>query len=56
MNLLTPVTSNCTFNLSIEDGCLLSGSRVVVRPKLCSRVVEKLHEGHPGIAKMKSLA
>ena len=56
MNLLTPVTSNHTINLSIEDGCLLRGSRVVVPPKLCSRVVDELHEGHPGIAKMKSLA
>ena len=43
-------------DLSIEDGCLLRGSRVVVPPKLRSRVVDELHEGHPGIAKMKSLA
>ena len=43
-------------DLSIEDGCLLRGSRVVVPPKLSSRVVDELHEGHPGIAKMKSLA
>ena len=56
MNLLTPVTSNRTINLSIESGCLLSGSRVVVPPKLRSRVEDELHEGHQGIAKMKSLA
>ena len=43
-------------DLSIEDGCLLRGSRVVVPPKLRSRVVDELHEGHPGITKMKSLA
>ena len=56
MNLLTPVTSNRTINLSIESGCLLSGSRVVVPPKLRSRVEDELHESHQGIAKMKSLA
>ena len=28
---------------------------MVVPPKLCSRVVDELHEGHSGIAKMKSL-
>ena len=43
-------------DLSIEDGCLLRGSRVVVPPKLHNRVVDELHEGHPGIAKMKALA
>ena len=42
-------------DLSIEDDCLLRGSRVVVPPKLRSRVVDELHEGHPGIAKVKSL-
>ena len=44
------------YELSVEDGCLLRGSRVVVPPKLRSKVVDELHEGHPGIAKMKSLA
>ena len=56
MNCLTPVTCNRIINLSIKDGCLLRGSRVVVPPKLRCRVVDEQHEGHPGIAKMKSLA
>ena len=34
----------------------MGDNRAVVPPKLHSRVVDKLHEGHPGIAKMKSLA
>ena len=41
MNYLTPVTCNRT----IEDGCLLGGSRVVVPPKRESRVVDEQHEG-----------
>ena len=40
--------------LSVLDGCLLWGNRVVVPPK--ERVVEELHEAHPGIYRMKALA
>ena len=29
---------------------------MIVPPILRSRVVDQLHEGHPGIAKMKALA
>lgn len=32
------------------------GTRVVVPPKLRSRVLDALHEGHLGVVKMKSLA
>ena len=42
--------------LSVEDGCVLWGTRVVVPPQLRSRVIDELHEGHPGIGKMKSFA
>ncbi len=42
--------------LSIQDGCVLWGSRVVVPPSGRSRVMEELHESHPGIARMKALA
>ena len=35
--------------LSIQDGCLLWGSRVVVPPKARERMMEELHETHPGI-------
>ena len=60
MNYLTPVTCDHTItgdtDLSIEYDCLLRGSRVVVPPNLRSRVVDELHKGHPGNAKIKSLA
>ncbi|MCY3927858.1 MAG: DDE-type integrase/transposase/recombinase [Acidobacteria bacterium] len=42
--------------LSIQDGCLLWGSRIIV-PKLGrEQLLSLLHEGHPGISKMKGLA
>ena len=42
--------------LSTENGCVLWGSRVVVPPRGREFVLELLHEAHPGIVKMKSLA
>ena len=42
--------------LSVQDGCLLWGSRVVVPPEERERVVEELHETHPGICRLKALA
>eukprot|EP00731_Ephydatia_muelleri_P005077 Em0002g1253a len=42
--------------LSVEDGCALWGSRVVVPPAGREAVVRLLHEGHPGISRMKALA
>ena len=42
--------------LSLHDGCLLWGGRVVIPPQLRDRVVSELHEAHPGIVKMKVLA
>ena len=42
--------------LSVHEGCLLWGSRVVV-PTPCREVVLlELHEGHPGCTRMKGLA
>ncbi len=41
--------------LSVHEGCLLWGSRVVVPPKGRSKMIEELHESHPGICRMKSL-
>ena len=42
--------------LSVHGGCVLWGSRVVI--PTCGRqvVIRMLHEGHPGICRMKSLA
>lgn len=44
------------FELSVQDGCVLWGSRVAI--PTCGRqaVIRILHEGHPGINRMKSLA
>ena len=42
--------------LAVYDWCLLWGGRVIVPPKLQQNVLEKLHEGHDGIVKMKWLA
>jgi hypothetical protein len=42
--------------LSIQDGCVLWGSRVVVPKKGQPKVLDQLHQGHPGMARMKSLA
>ena len=42
--------------LSVVDGCVLWGSRVVVPQSLQSQVLEELYEGHPGTSRMKSLA
>ena len=41
--------------LSVIDGCLLRGSRVIVPPTLRSLLLSKLHDTHPGINRMKSL-
>ena len=42
--------------LSTVDGCVLWGSRVVIPTTARSLVVQQLHDCHPGISKMKSLA
>ena len=42
--------------LSTVDGCILWGSRVVIPKVGREKVIEALHETHPGIVKMKTLA
>ena len=42
--------------LSLHDGCLMWGTRVVVPPSLRSQVIDELHDTHPGICRMKALA
>jgi hypothetical protein len=42
--------------LTIHDGTLMWGMRVVMPNALRKRVLSELHESHPGIVKMKSLA
>ena len=40
--------------LSVMDGCLLWGSRVIIPPKGREAIIEELHDTHPGIVRMKS--
>ena len=42
--------------LSIDNGCILWGSRVIIPPKLRSKMLDIIHEEHIGIVRMKSLA
>ena len=42
--------------LSVQDGCVLWGSRVVVPQVAREAVIKILHDAHPGISRMKSLA
>ena len=44
------------YELSVHNGCVLWGSRVVVPPPGRAPILKLLHEGHPGIARMKALA
>ncbi|XP_056144392.1 uncharacterized protein K02A2.6-like [Lampris incognitus] len=43
-------------DLTIQQGCLVWGTRVVLPPKLRPRVLNELHTAHPGVVRMKSLA
>ena len=52
---LKPYFTRCD-ELSIEEGCILWGIRVIVPKKLQSTVLDLLHEGHVGIVKMKMIA
>ena len=42
--------------LSVQDGCILWGNRVIIPQPGRERVLQALHESHPGIARMKSFA
>lgn len=42
--------------LTLEAGCILWGIRVVIPKKLQPQIVSELHQGHPGIVKMKAVA
>ncbi len=48
--------SSKRIELSIQDDCILWGSRVVVPQKGQDAIIQELHEGHPGMSKMKALA
>ena len=42
--------------LSVFDGCILRGNKVIIPPEGRTRVMDLLHEGHPGTSRMKELA
>ena len=52
---LQPYQSRAS-ELSVQDGCVLWGSRVVIPQRGRKAVIDLLHEQHPGITRMKRLA
>ncbi|XP_063954090.1 uncharacterized protein K02A2.6-like [Lytechinus pictus] len=42
--------------LSVHEGCVLWGGRVVLPPQCREHMIEEIHEAHPGIVKMKAIA
>ena len=52
---LTPFTS-VKNGLTVDAGCLLYGSRVVIPTRQQARLLSELHATHMGVVKMKSLA
>ena len=52
---LEPYSSR-RLELSSYEGCVMWGTRIVIPPQGREAVLLELHEGHPGITRMKSLA
>ena len=46
----------CKLELSVYQGCNMCGSRVLIPEKYYEQVLVQLHEGHPGVARMKNLS
>lgn len=42
--------------LTVEEGCILWGVRVLIPKKLRERLLQELHTDHPGVSRMKSIA
>ena len=42
--------------LSVHNGCVIWGNRVVVPPEGREQMLRELHSGHPGVSRMKSVA
>ena len=42
--------------ISVQGGCLLWGSRIIVPSPARTQILQLLHETHPGIQRMKSIA
>ena len=52
---LEPYSSR-RLELSCFNGCILWGLRIVIPPPGREAVLQELHEGHPGMTRMKSLS
>ena len=46
---------NLLSELSVEEGLIMRGERMVVPPEICSKVVKVAHESHLGVIKTKQL-
>ncbi|XP_049267600.1 uncharacterized protein K02A2.6-like [Rhipicephalus sanguineus] len=44
------------YELTVHQGCIMFGMRVIVPAKLRNLLLDELHEGHPGIVSSKQLA
>ena len=42
--------------ITLEEGCVLWGIRVVVPEVLRERLLKELHHDHPGMSRMKTVA
>lgn len=42
--------------LSIENGCVFWGNRLIIPASMRKDILQELHQGHPGIQRMKNLA
>ncbi|KAL2095678.1 hypothetical protein ACEWY4_007826 [Coilia grayii] len=42
--------------ITVEDGVLLWGLRVIILPRGRKALMEELHEAHPGVSRMKAVA
>ena len=42
--------------LTVEEGCLLWGFRVIIPHSLRHKLLKELHRDHPGVTRMKSVA
>ena len=42
--------------MSVEQECLVWGRRVIIPPNLRNKILKDLHEAHPGVSRMKTLA
>lgn len=43
-------------DISIVEGCLMFGERVIISSALRQRILKQLHRGHPGIGRTKAIA